>query len=304
MKRAVILFSVLVLLFVGAAEAQQQFKGQKRMNGYSLEQFGNFTKDWKLVTVRYRHDSNEMRFTFANDAAWKTLAAGKTDYPDGAVFAKMGFITEEDPAFPSSAVPSGARRYQLMVKDSKKHAETDGWGYALFGADGLTTDEDPVIKTQACHACHAIVPERGYVFSKPMQLAMPADIKADAKVDEILGARLVYETVDVASLPERLKNLVPAQFKQVRMLQGALRKHLFAGTLDEIRPALILEVNASKLPALLLAEDGSMYSLVYPDPAATACKAKSGAAGVTYKAHHTVGEGMQGDRIIDYCQAQ
>jgi hypothetical protein len=289
---------------MGAAEAQQQFKGQKRMNGYSLEQFGNFTKDWKLVTVRYRHDSNEMRFTFANKKAWKTLSAGETDYPDGAVFAKMGFITEEDPAFPSSAVPSGTRRYQLMVKDSKKHTETDGWGYALFGADGLTTDEDPAIKTQACHVCHTIVADRGFVFSKPMQMAMPDDVKADTPIDEVLGARMVYETVDVASLPERVRLLLPPQFKQVRMLQGPLRDHLFAGTLDEIRPALIVELKASGLPAMLLATDHSKYSFVYPEVQNAACKTRGGDAGLLYKGYHSVGDNMAGDRPTEFCYKQ
>ena len=98
------------------------------MSGYTFNDYRDFQKNWKLVTVRYRKDTDEMRFTYANDLAYSTLMSGKTDYPDGAVFAKIGFKTEPDPAFSSSAVPSGIRRYQFMVRDSKKHTSTNGWG--------------------------------------------------------------------------------------------------------------------------------------------------------------------------------
>ncbi|MBU6235615.1 MAG: cytochrome P460 family protein [Alphaproteobacteria bacterium] len=304
MKRGFFFAVCLMCMFVAGAQAQQSLKGLPRMNGYSLTQFGNFIKDWKLVTVRFRHDSNELRFVYANDVAWKVLNDGGKVYPDGAVFAKIAIVTQEDPAFPSSAVPAGSRRYQLMVKDSKKHTETNGWGYALFGADGLTTDPDPVNQTMACHACHAIVPDKDYVFSEPMQLGMPEDYRPASAGGDALGARLTYKTFEKGLLPERVRNLIPQQYNEVRVMQGGITNHIFAGTLDEIRPALIVEVNAAKMPALLVSQDGRMYSLVYPDPDKTACKTKSGADGVNYKAHYSLGHDMSGDRAIDYCQSK
>lgn len=296
------LFTFAILaLFAGVALAKQSFAGRVHMNGYSLMQFGHFIRDWHLVTVRYRQDTGEMRFTYANDVAWEALKAGVMDYPDGAVFAKYSVITQEDPAFPSSHVPSGGRRYQLMVMDKAKNKETDGWGYALFGPDGLTKEEDPVIKTQACHACHLLVPERGYVFSKRMALGMPRDIPASMPADQELGKTLEYKTVTRDELPERVRKILPAEYKQVRMLQGLLRKHLFSGTLDEIRPALIKESVASDLPALLLAEKGDAYSIVFINPDVKTCTLKGGEVGVSLGGGLSVGRNFENDKPFEAC---
>jgi len=138
------------------------------MNGYSLQQFGDFQKNWHLVTVRFRQDTNEMRFTYANDLAWDTLKAGKVDFPNGAVFGKVGVMTKPDPAFVSSVVPGGARRIQFMVRDVKKHSRDDGWGYALFDVQGKVFPDHGRQAVQACVACHHIVPDRGFVFSQLM----------------------------------------------------------------------------------------------------------------------------------------
>ena len=106
------------------ADEDPKIYGDKpEMNGYKLSDYEGFEKKWRLVTVRYRKDTGEMRFTYANPKAWNALLKRSKDYPDGAVFAKIGIITMEDPAFPSSAVPAGTRRYQLMVRNKKKHAE-------------------------------------------------------------------------------------------------------------------------------------------------------------------------------------
>lgn len=147
-------------LFAQASE-KDEFAGRTQMNGHELKEFAGFERNWKLVTVRFRKDTGEMRFTYANDLAWKALMSGATDYPKGSVFAKIGLATLEDPSFASSAVPSGARRYQFMVRDKTKYSETDGWGYALFDANGKTFPGEPKEASLACAACHHIVPERG-----------------------------------------------------------------------------------------------------------------------------------------------
>ena len=81
------------------------------MISMKLSDFKGVEKNWHLVTVRFRKDTQEMRWTFANDGAWKTLSSGSIEYPNGAVFAKIDAVTHEDAQFPSSAVPSGARRF-------------------------------------------------------------------------------------------------------------------------------------------------------------------------------------------------
>lgn len=244
-----------------------QFGGLDSMNGMAFKDYSDFASKWNFVTVRYRKDTGEMRLTYANDAAWKTLNAGSTDYPEGAMFAKIGLMTADDPAFVSSLVPSGAQRYQLMIKNKEKFKDTDGWGYALFDDRGKTFDGDPKEKAEACHACHKMVPERDYVFSQPIHLkiGMPFNMKMNMSPpanEQVIASRVVFETVKADTLPEQLKKQLPADVNEVRLLRGEMEKSLFYGTIDEIRPTLAVELLRSKLPTALVAKDGKLFSLV------------------------------------------
>lgn len=268
-------------------------KGEYSMNGYSASQFGDFAKDWKLVTVRFRKDTNEMRWTYANQAAWDTLASNKIDYPDGAVFAKVGVMTRDDLSFPSSAVPSGARRIQFMVRDKKKHADTDGWGYALFGADGKVFPGDQKEATIACAACHRLVPERGFVFSQIADAAF-----SGANPGASWKAHLKFESKPVASVPGAMKNLLKGKFGSVRVISGELSKSLFPGTLDEIRPLLAQEASRSKAPAALVEENGKRFSLVFPLPERGECAQDQ----VRLRGAHTVTESKNGLFEVTFCQ--
>lgn len=275
-------------------KAKDPHAGLERMNGYSLKDYPDFARDWAFVTVRYRKDTGEMRITYANDSAWKTLSEGKTDYPDGAIFAKIGLMTEEDKGFVSSMVPSGAQRYQLMVMDKAKHKDTDGWGYALFDQSGLTFGEDPKQQEQACHACHKLVPERGYVFSQPVQLQMGIDKNfklnfGDGKppAHEGLYDKLKFETVKAAELPEKLQKKLPADVKEVRQLRGDLEKNLFYGTLDEIRPSLARESIKAGMPAALVGQDGRLFSVAFKNPGKNECTLENGEKGIPIKAYFT-----------------
>ena len=194
------------------------FAGQTSMIGYTLGQFGNFVRYWHFVTVRFRRDTAEMRLTYANDKAWDALLAGGTKYPDGAVFAKIGIMTEEDPGFTSSVVPSSARRYQLMVMDHKKHAATDGWGYALFDMNGKTFEQNPVEQVQACHACHKLVPDRDYVFSQPMRLEIGLAAALRAEESGMPNDRIAFVTKSVDALPAKVKEAIPSGFGKARVI--------------------------------------------------------------------------------------
>jgi hypothetical protein len=252
------------------------------MHGIKLSDYGDFEKKWKLVTVRFRKDTGELRFTYANESAWKHLrklsgkvvpaSAGETppaaeSYPLGAVFAKVGIKTAEDPAFVSSAVPSGVRRVQFMVRDEKKFAETDGWGYALFDSKGNTFPGDLKQASMACAACHKIVPDRGYVFSKFMTGFAPT------KPAQLESGRVKFENLQTKDLPEFIQLQLPPKSETVRSVTGAIAEQVFPGTLDEIRPALTREVIRSGVPAILLSKKKGeiLYSIVYSTNAKSPC---------------------------------
>jgi hypothetical protein len=240
-----------------AEPAATTYAGRKEMNGYNFSDFRHFEKKWHPVTVRFRKDTNEMRFVYANDKAWRVVKAGGTAYPDGAAFAKLAVATTEDHFFASSAVPSGVRRYQLMIFNKKRHSTTNGWGYALFDANGVTFPENPNSTMVACHSCHSIVANQGYVFSVPMNISSFSAEKVSS------SEKLEFEDVLLKDLPAIVRQKLPSGVTKVRMLKGPLRKSLFQGTLDEIRPTLSREVNRSGLPALLLSESGERFSVVF-----------------------------------------
>lgn len=260
------------------------------MNGYYLKDYAGFWKnpDWHFVTVRFRKDTGEMRLTYANDLAWKALLAGGKEYPDGAVFGKVGLLTTEDPSFTSSAVPKGARRYQLMVRDAKKWKDTNGWGYALFDGTGKAIAEDQDIASMACYACHALVPERGDVFSEQFNMDISATLPSPGLPQAEAISRIEFETVKAEALPEKVRDKLPKNFEDARLVQGKLMLHLFRGTIDEIRPTLVKETVKSGKPAALISKDGTLFSVVYADKGA-ACKLSGGKDGVQIRGFYTTG---------------
>ncbi len=263
---------MMILLLVLSAAWADKFQGQSEMNGITYKAFAGFEDKWKFVTVRFRGDTKEQRFVWANPKAVAALEAGQTDYPDGAVFAKIGFATEEDPAFRSSLMPNGSKRYQFMVRNRKKYADTGGWGYALFDGNKVTYDGDHKYQAQACFACHQLVTSRGQVFSVPMKITAFA-----AKPPPVPAASEEYEVGTVKFATEKRESLAPEirmhlpDGEEFRSVQGQLRKHLFRGTIDEIRPQLIDEAKRSGLPAALIGEGSPQFALIYQDKARKDC---------------------------------
>jgi hypothetical protein len=254
-----------------SADDDQRWAGNLEMNSYRLGDYKNFAQDWKLVTVRYRMDSGEFRFVYANPIAWKALSEGKKNYPLGAVFAKTAYLLSHDTTFAASLVPDDVNRYQLMIRDDKKHADTGGWGYAVFDKTGRTMPGNPKQVAQACNACHQIVQDLGGVFSKPIATEIAFTESAQSGALKRADGRIQlpgFETVAVSELPQALVSRLPEGTKTVRSLKGDLRKLLFQGTLDEVRPFLSQESISAKMPAVLLSEDKTRYSAVFRDPSA------------------------------------
>ncbi len=251
------------------------------MNGISLSQFPEFDKKWKLATVRYRADTGEMRFTYANDIAWQNMLQGKADYSDGAVFIKVGVLTTGDPAFASSKAPTKTRRYQVMARNRQRYAEHDGWGYALFDADGnvmsgAMTGKTMTEVTDACHICHKIVQHRGYVFSELIDLA-PGQSAHPAT--DAMELSVPFSTVEASALPMRVQSYLHGA-AQVRALEGELQQHLFQGTFMEIEPALGQEAMRTGLPAALVSRRApEEFMIVKLDGANARCQTATHVAG-------------------------
>jgi hypothetical protein len=276
MARIATNFVIPLLLVFTARQAPAYFDYTNRtgqpteMNGIKFDDYKEFTKKWHLVTVRYRQDTKEMRITYANDIAWKEMQSPKPVYSDGAAFGKVGLVTDKDPAFPSSEVPSGTKRFQLMLYNKKKYKETQGWGYALFDERGQLFNEEPKAQTAACAACHAIVPDRGYVFSRPMNVDFGAN-----RLDPVRLAAdpaLSFKIKPIKQFSKTFRGMIATEITSVASLEGPVAKNAFSGTLDEIVPFLIQGLkDQGKTTTLYVNEQN--FTIVTPGSTSLTCEA-------------------------------
>lgn len=230
------------------------------MNGMKLGDFGNFPETWKVVTVRYREDTGEMRVTYANPKAWKTLSEGKTVYPEGAMFAKIGVMTGVDPDFPSSRVPQDSKRFQFMVR-SAKFKETGGWGYSLFRKDGTTFADDEKETILACYSCHQIVAHRGDVFSEIGGFDLKTSPKT-SKSGNFLATS--FSLVGSSTLPEEVRKITTIGEQDVYLYQGPANDHVFAGTIDEMKPSLLEKARLSGKGVFFVSQSSAHFVGVLP----------------------------------------
>lgn len=126
-------------------------------------------RDWKLISVAHEEGSlNDIRAILGNDAALKAYRDDKLPFADGTIIARLAWTyipsEENNKVFgrSQSFVAGAPTNVQFMVKDSKKYAETGGWGFAQF-KDGKPADAT-LLKT--CYPCHVPVKDRDFVFTR------------------------------------------------------------------------------------------------------------------------------------------
>ncbi len=221
----------------------------KPLNGVNPAPYDAFWEKWYLVTVRFRGDNGEQRFIYANDVAVKAMKSGATQFPDGSVFGKVAFSTADDEAFPNSKEAGKFVRLQLMVKDSKKFKERDGWSYWLH----LPTQSEEALEDmndiKSCHGCHTLAKNRDFVFARPTFIST---MKAWSKTQgtSFQDQFKTRETATLEGFDKALLGLLskPAktvQYHQMRMFTGSVRESI--------------------TPLIQFAQDGKVYVLVDPD---------------------------------------
>jgi hypothetical protein len=88
--------------------------------------------------------------------------------------AKVHWAPKQNALFPGATVPGGLQNVDFMVKDSKRFADSGGWGYAVFEYDGNSdtfrpgdaASTPPQGNDAKCgFACHTAAKARDYVFT-------------------------------------------------------------------------------------------------------------------------------------------
>jgi hypothetical protein len=144
--------------------------------GLAFSEFKGY-ESWQVISVS--QNPKAMAVILGNPAMVKAFEAGIPDngkpVPDGAKMAKMHYSTKQQASFPEATVPAQQRDVDFMVKDSKRFADSGGWGYAVFKYDaasdtykpGTTADQPPQANDAKCgFACHTVNKARDYVFTE------------------------------------------------------------------------------------------------------------------------------------------
>ena len=124
-------------------------------------------KNWKEISSTKRDDNHTLRVILGNAIAVDAIAHNRINpWPDGTAFVKVAWLQQ---ANDKGLVQSGAFfQVEFMVRDSKKFADTLGWGFARWrGADLKPYGKDATF-TDECVGCHIALVKTDYVFTAPI----------------------------------------------------------------------------------------------------------------------------------------
>jgi hypothetical protein len=124
-------------------------------------------KKWDVYGVSHRTDKNSLRIILANPIAMKAAAEGLTNpWPEGSIFAKLAWKDSIHPHFAAATVPGELSHVEFMVRDSKKFADTNGWGFARWLGMAQKPYGNDAYFAQECSTCHLQAKDTGYVFTR------------------------------------------------------------------------------------------------------------------------------------------
>jgi hypothetical protein len=125
-------------------------------------------KNWKAISSTDRFDNKTMREILGNDVAIKAIAENHINpWPDGTAFAKVAWLQAQPDA--QGVVKTGAFvQVELMIKDAKKYASTEGWGFGRWrGTDLKPYGKDAAFQNE-CTGCHAPMAKNDFAYTMPI----------------------------------------------------------------------------------------------------------------------------------------
>jgi Cytochrome P460 len=164
-----IVIAVVVLAALGGiALAAQDKYTVKVPDGIAFADFRGF-EAWQTVAVSQAGDKIEV--ILGNPAMIDAYKAGLPGngkhWPDGAKMAKIHWTTKKSAEAPDpTTVPDTLHDIDFMEKNSRRFADSGGWGYAQFNYNAASETFTPEGTGAKCgYACHTIVAAKDYVFT-------------------------------------------------------------------------------------------------------------------------------------------
>ena len=172
---------MVVSLVVGGSAVTAKDAGQGKYTvqvpgGLAFSEFRGY-ESWQTVSIS--HSEKLLAVTLANPEMIKAFQSGipgtGEPFPDGSKMAKIHWNPKKHETFTTTTVPASLHDVDFMVKDSKRFADSGGWGWAAFKYDGAsdtftpatTADTPPQGNDAKCGlACHTIVRTKDYVFTE------------------------------------------------------------------------------------------------------------------------------------------
>jgi hypothetical protein len=143
--------------------------------GLAFSEFRGY-EGWQAIAIS--RNESVMAVILGNPAMMAAFQAGfpgnGKPAPDGAKMAKIHWAPKKNDFFPEATGPGTLVNVDFMVKDSKRFADSGGWGYAVFDyvpasdsfKPGDKTGKPPQGNDAKCgFACHTAAKARDYVFT-------------------------------------------------------------------------------------------------------------------------------------------
>lgn len=161
---------------LGVAAQSSDKYALKIPDGLAFSEFKGY-ETWQVVSVSHPVGGEGMsgetlNVIVANPAMIKAYEAGipgnGKPFPDGAKAAKIQFVPKKSTEAPFNvAIPDKLKDVAFMAKDSKRFADSGGWGYGLFDFDTATNTFKPNGTGAKCGAaCHTAAKAKDYVFTR------------------------------------------------------------------------------------------------------------------------------------------
>jgi hypothetical protein len=169
--------ALLGVLVAGAAIPAQDRFTLKVPGGLAFSEFRGY-ETWQPISLS--HNGDKLALILGNPAMIDAFKSGIPEngkpFPDGAKMAKIHWVGKTQATYPGQPLVAGAfHDVDLMVKDSKRFADSGGWGYGAFEYEAASdsfrpansSDQPPQGNDAKCGAaCHTVVKARDYVFTE------------------------------------------------------------------------------------------------------------------------------------------
>jgi len=174
---AILIIAVVVAVLGGRAISAQDKYTLQVPNGLAFSEFRGY-EGWPVIAIS--ENGGNFAVILGNpimiDAYKEGVPGNGKPFPDGAKIAKVHWHPKKQEAYPGQPMVPGAQyNADFMVKDSKRFADSGGWGWGSFEYDAASDTFSPATEAatppqghdaKCGFACHTLVKNRNYVFTE------------------------------------------------------------------------------------------------------------------------------------------